>query len=426
MRPLQIGFTDSVGARFNGQELHHQLLQKGFESKHLVWKKDGNDPKTFQVFEGKFRTKIYNTASDLERKLSVQSILSPLAFGLKNDPHFKNADLVHYHLIHTGFFNLLALPQLTKLKPSVWTLHDPWAMTGHCVHPFDCTRWRTGCGQCPSLSLEFAMKRDNTALMWKLKKQIYAMSDLDIVVCSKWMLDMAKQSPLLANARLHQIPLGLNLQHFSPGNTELAKKKLGVLPGNLVISLRANPSVYKGLKYAKEAIRKLDTEIPITILTFNHKGQFEEFFGKHQIVDVGWLANDEIVDAYLATDVFLMPSEAESFGLMAVEAMACGKPVVIFDGTALPETTFAPQCGVSVPMHDSSGLAQALKDLLENESKRRHLGEMGRKLAEEHYDEKVYFKRILALYDEAMARRGKAIAGQTRQQPLSQDLVEIS
>lgn len=406
MRIVQVSATDTEGARFNGQDLHKQLLHRGITSSQVVWRKRGTDDHTFEFFSGSLRNKIHNLAAQLEQHLSLQSLISPLAFEFANHPQFKNADLVHYHLIHTGYFNLMALPALTSLKPSVWTLHDPWAMTGHCVHPFDCRRWKEGCGNCPSLDSEFAMKNDNTALMWRVKQLAYSMSDFDLIVCSKWMEEMVKESPLMKKARVHRIPLGVNLDIFRPGSSDLKKQKLGVKPGNTVVALRATTSIYKGLPHVLECLRKLETNEPLTILTFNQKGHFEEFFSRFQIIDMGWLeSTDEIIDAYQAADVFLMPSDGESFGLMAVEAMACGKPCIVFEGTALPETTFAPEFGVSVKKGDCEALAIALKDLIENKAKRKALGENCRKLAVQHYGEELYIDRLVAVYTELLARR---------------------
>jgi len=403
---VQVSVLDKEGARFNGQDLHIQLQERGVDSTHLVWRKTGDNDTTKEICAGQFKNQIYQTTSTLEKKLSLQSVLSPFSFSLHKDPYFVQADLAHYHLIHTGYFNLLALPSLSRSKPAVWTLHDPWAFTGHCVHPFDCTRWKTGCGSCPSLDSEFAMDRDNSHAMWMLKEFVYAKSDLDIVVCSKWMQEMAEASPLMKHARIHYIPLGLDLDKFKPKDSRQAKRKLGVKEGNVVIGLRATTSIFKGLNEALECLRKLETDRGITILAFNQKGLLEEFFGKYQIIDLGWLTEtDEMVTAYNAADIFLMPSQGESFGMMAVEAMACAKPCIVFDGTALPATTFAPTYGISVPKNDTDALAQSLKNLVENESERLTRGQIGRQLAIEHYDEKVYIDSLIALYKETLKRR---------------------
>ena len=100
-----------------------------------------------------------------------------------------------------------------------------------------------------------------------------------------------------------------------------------------------------------------------------------------------------------------MPSLGESFGLMAVEAMACQKPVVVFDNTALPSVTFAPECGVLVENKNSQKLMEAIKMLIEDPSERNKRGELGRKIAQEHYDLNNYNKELLKIYRSALNRK---------------------
>jgi hypothetical protein len=121
---------------------------------------------------------------------------------------------------------------------------------------------------------------------------------------------------------------------------------------------------------------------------------------------MGWLADDDtMLDVYRAADVFLMPSAVEAFGMMAIEAMACGKPVIVFEGTALPDTVFAPEGGVAVPQGDAVALSHELKNLIQDKEKRLKLGRQARKLAEQHYDKDVYVSKIIDLYKEVLAKR---------------------
>ncbi|TFG55916.1 MAG: glycosyltransferase, partial [Deltaproteobacteria bacterium] len=328
MRVLQVGYTDLVGTRFNGRDLCRGLRERGIEAQHCVWDKRSDDPGTWQLSNNRYRSLVNDLVfKSLETRLSVESLLFPYAWKLPFDRRFRAADIVHYHLIHRDFFSLPALPLLTRMRPAVWTLHDPWAMTGHCLYPLDCRRWETGCGECPSLSSPIPMRRDRTAFMWKAKRRIYEASRIDVVVASRWMLDMASRSPLLSRARLHHIPFGIDLEVFRPGDPEAAKRRLGIMPGSLVICFRAVSSEFKGLRYMIESLRRLREERPVCLLTFSERGLVDEFRGRFQLVELGWV-NDETLAAevYNAADVFLMPSTAEAFGMKAVEAMACGKP----------------------------------------------------------------------------------------------------
>lgn len=75
------------------------------------------------------------------------------SYRLPDHLFFRQADILHLHNLHGGYFNLWSLPLLSALKSTVWTLHDMQALTGHCAHSLECRRWQldAGCGYCPSL-----------------------------------------------------------------------------------------------------------------------------------------------------------------------------------------------------------------------------------------------------------------------------------
>jgi glycosyltransferase involved in cell wall biosynthesis len=406
MKILQLGNIDTEGARFNGADLHRQLLKRGIDSQLCVWEKRTDDNKTWQLVDFRRRKVIHRAFKNIEKRLSVQSVCYPFAFSLPFDERFRSVDIVHYHLIHTGYFSLASLPLLSRLKPSVWTIHDPWAITGHCIHPYDCEKWRSGCGECPRLETHIAMKKDRTAFMWKTKRMAYRASHIDVVVASKWMFNMIRQSPLLTGSRLHLVPFGLDLNVFRPSDTQKAKRQLGVFPGSVVITFRATDIEYKGLSFIKECLHRLKTDHPICLLTFNDRGLVDEFRGRYQIIDLGWVHDESLAaTAYNATDIFLMPSTAEAFGMMAIEAMACGKPVIVFDGTALADVTFAPQGGLAVPYRDTDALLRAMERLVNKPEERLQLGRNALDLARQHYDLRSYVDKMVDLYRDVISRR---------------------
>lgn len=412
MNILQIGNTDIVGQRFNGHDLNAWFNKHGHYAQHCVWDKQSNNDNTWELCKKSgLRDSVTDLVRNIELQTGVQSLLYPFSFKLLMDKRFCATDVVHYHLIHTGYFSFLSLPRLTRMKPSVWTLHDPWAMTGHCIYPFDSEGWKTGCGNCPRLSTPIAVVRDTTALMWKIKKLLYAKLDIEIVVASKWMLNMVQNSPLFTDIpkeRIHHIPFGVDLGVFRPIDQERSRHELGIKQDSLVICFRSMVSEYKGLPYIIECLRKLKTEKPLCLLTFHDKGQLSEFKDRFQIIDLGWVNDTEVaVRAYNAADIFLMPSTAEAFGMMAMEAMACGKPTIVFDGTSLPEIIYAPEGGIAVPQGDVDALLSELQQLLDFPEKRQKLGSKALELAKCHYDFNTHAEKILELYTEVIARRKK-------------------
>ena len=133
---------DLVGQRFNGYQLHRALRARGEASRMLVIHKGSNDADVhdFSRAGAWFERGLYAA----ERVTGLQGLLSPIGLTLPLRRCFREAEVVHWHLVHPHFLGTSWVPFASRLRPTVWTLHDPWAMTGHCVHPLDCTRWQTG------------------------------------------------------------------------------------------------------------------------------------------------------------------------------------------------------------------------------------------------------------------------------------------
>lgn len=410
MKILQINTYESPGKRFNGLAITPLLRKHGIESKHLVWEKDSQDPNVL-TFGNHFTYKLNQLIAKIERKFSLQSVLFLNSSKLINMPAFKEADLIHLHIIHSGYFSLKDLAKITKLKPTVWTIHDCWAITGHCNHPGMCERWKIGCGNCPDLNINFPLLKDNTRYLFKYKQRCYKSADLELIVASKWLQSKISQSPLFENAKLHHIPFGLDLNTFHPDKGKEFREKYNIDSETLVICLRAKTGPFKGLPYIIEALKNIKTDRKICLLTLEMKGTMECFSNHFQIIDLGWIHNDDdfIAKALAASDIFLMPSIEESFGLMAIEAMACGTAIIVFDGTALPEITFAPEVGISTPKQNSVLLGEALQHLIDNPNEISERGKKGREIAEKHYSQEQHLKRIINVYENRIKKFARGL-----------------
>ncbi len=90
---------------------------------------------------------------------------------------------------------------------------------------------------------------------------------------------------------------------------------------------------------------------------------------------------DHIEDILSMADVFLLPSELESFGLSALEAMATGVPVVGSDAGGLPEVVKHTETGFLLPVGDVEGMAARTLEILKDEEHQRCLGQAGRRRA---------------------------------------------
>jgi len=404
MNILQINHTDVEGERYNGRRLNQYFQSLGHNVSQCVIIKTSSDDISWQLCNIKPQTRLNLRSAfiNIEKYLSIQSLLYPFALELFTDKRFLKADVVHLHLIHVQFFSILLLPLISRLKPTVWTIHDSWPMTGHCVHPNECKRWLEGCGSCPDLDAPFPLIKDHSRFHWYLKKIIYNLSGIDYVVASRFMYNRAKESPLISKHNLHHIPFGINLDVFKKYDQEEAKSIFGIQKDNLVMSFRALKfGGYKGLDIIKAILSRVlsKTKKKICLLTFDQKGLLNEFKTSCNLVELGWVRDEEtMANAYNASDIFLMPSQQEAFGMMAVEAMACGKPVVVFEGTALPDTIFAPEGGIAIPMGDVEAFSKKVVELIENKYLREDIGNRASEIVSEHYDFRDHARKILNLY----------------------------
>lgn len=136
------------------------------------------------------------------------------------------------------------------------------------------------------------------------------------------------------------------------------------------------------------------------MLSVGETDLLDEFKGRFEVVSRPWLKDDEkLAELYQASDVFLMPSVQEAFGMMAIEAMSCGKPVLAIEGTALPAVIHSPDCGLAVPAEHYPEMLQYWTDHPDEVEKR---SMVSYEYARANYGKDLYISRVLAVYQEAV------------------------
>jgi glycosyltransferase involved in cell wall biosynthesis len=402
---------DLVGRRFNGFDLHRSLRALGHDSRMVVVRRQSQDPHVASLGPaGQF---IERGAYAAERITGLQGLLSPLAAAAPLRAALRTADVVHWQLIYPHLIGTPWIARAARERPTVWTLHDPWATTGHCVHPLDCERWRTGCGRCPDLARNFTVWFDTTALVWRAKRAAYREAPVTLVVGSPWMKARVAESPLLSGLDCHLIPFGLDLGVWRTLDRAACRARLGIPGDHLVVAFRmpagAKHRVAKGIPALIEALHRWVPDRPVALLVLDDRGQAADLAARYRVIETGWLDDQRLVEAMTAADVFVMPSLAESFGFMALEAMACGVPVIVTARTALTDLVRPPEAGLSVPAADGAALAAALDRLAKDGALRAAMGRAGRRIAatEHAYDD--YVRRHVELYRSLAGRPARAV-----------------
>lgn len=410
MKVLHVTDVDLPGRRFNGYDLLNDLRPRGIQGKQAVLRKLSDNPDVVSLFTGPGDADLQFRLQEVERRHSINNLLIPWGRLLAETTEFRDADVVHYHLIHNQVISLYDLKWLFGLKPSVWTFHDPWPLTGHCVHPMGCEGWLTGCDPCPFLDRLFPLAHDHADALWRAKRRLFSEIDLDVVVASDWMLDLVHRSPVTSRLEnVHLIPFGTDTRFFLPDDVKASsRRRLGIPESDFVLLFRASTWDVKGLSYIIEALGASRPARRTTLLTVGERGLVKALRRNYPLVELGWVDDRALPLAYSACDVFLMPSLAEAFGLMAVEAMAAGRPVVCFEGTAVPAVTYAPECGIAVPTRDAIALRSAVDRLAADPSEATRRGLLGRSIVADKYGLAPYLDALSGLYESVLLRHKSA------------------
>ena len=307
-------------------------------------------------------------------------------------------DIIHLHNVHGYYLNYRILfKYLSSLKtPVVWTLHDSWTMTGHCAF-FDlagCQRWKTGCFDCP-LKSEYpkSVLMDRSARNWEKKKEAFTtLKNLTIVPVSHWLEGVVKES-YLGKYPIKVIQNGIDLNLFKP--LESTQKAKGQDERFTLLGVSCRWEDRKGLDDFIELSRLLSPDERIVLV-----GVQDELIDRlpENIISVKYTdSREELAQLYQMSDVVLSLSHAEAMGLTPVEGMACGKPAIVYDNSALPELV-DDNTGIVVRTGDIEGVYQAIQKI-KNSDGSRYSASQCRARVESLFGKDERFDEYLRLYD---------------------------
>lgn len=196
-------------------------------------------------------------------------------------------------------------------------------------------------------------------------------------------------------------PFGVKTDLFSP-----AKRTRPDCDGRFVVgTVKALKPKYgiDVLLNAAAAVKKDFPEIPLEVRIAG-SGPLEaqcrtlaDDLGISGIVTwLGFISQEDAAAEWANMDVAVVPSvsDSESFGVSAVEAEACGVPVITSDVPGLMEATAPGKTSIAVPRRDSGALAAAIAELYNNPGRRKEMGLAGRQFAEENYEYNMCFEKI--------------------------------
>lgn len=248
-------------------------------------------------------------------------------------------DLIHLHNLHGTFIHVGMLFDYIKKHhiPVVWTLHDCWAVTAQCPHftLVKCDKWKTACGDCPQYMKYPKTYFDYTTWMYREKKKWFSsVEKMTVVMPSEWLTSIVGESFLhMYNRRV--IYNGINLELFQPTESSFLQMH-GLMGKKIILGVADVWSERKGIADFCELAEKIEEDTHIVMVGLNQE-QINAVSRKNLLALPHTTGIMELVKIYSASTVFFNPTYEETFGLVNIEAMACGIPVVTYRTGGSPE-----------------------------------------------------------------------------------------
>ena len=302
-------------------------------------------------------------------------------------------DVIQAHNLHGNYFDLRYLEELSTKLPVILTLHDAWLLSGHCAHSLDCERWRTGCGNCPYLSIPLPVRRDATRYNWRRKQRIYANSRFYVATPCRWLMQKVEQSilaPAIIESRV--IPNGVDLSIFKPSERGFIREALSISNDAKVVlccanGIRTNLSKdYQTLNRAFTLVADRFNDPHLLLVALGEKAPSEKI-GKSEVRFVPYQRDPLVVASYFqAADVYVHAARADTFPNSVLEALACGKPVVATAVGGIPEQIVDGQTGFLVPTGDARAMAFCMEQILIDDDLRKRMSQAAADLARRRFN----------------------------------------
>ena len=309
-----------------------------------------------------------------------------------------DADLVHVHTWYTHLGGIL-----TKLNYGL-----PLVLTAHSLEPLrPWKREQLGGGY------DFSGWVEKTAI---------EMADAVIAVSESTKADLLRLFRV-DPARVHVIHNGIDLEEYAVRRDDEVLQRHGVDPARPYILFVGRITRQKGIIHLVKALRHLDPGFQVVLcagapdtpeIAAEMKSAVEAAQqGRPGVVWIEkMLPKAEIIALYSGAEVFVCPSIYEPFGIINLEAMACGTPVVASAVGGIPEVVVHGETGLLVPVEQNKeapfepvnaerfalNLAEAINELMRDEVRRRHMAREARRRVEENFSWEVIAQKTAELY----------------------------
>lgn len=229
-----------------------------------------------------------------------------------------------------------------------------------------------------------------------------------VTTVSKYLRDVTRQQ--VGREEVEVIPNFVDTVFFKrlPGE-DCAKHSIAPRGESVLLHI-SNFRPVKRIFDVLEIFRRVVAKTPAKLMMVGdgpERSPAEKFCRDHgisqQVLFLG--RQDNVPDILSCADVLLLPSELESFGLVALEAMSCEVPVVATNVGGIPEVVIHGETGFLAELGDVDRMAEYSLEIIQNRDLRKKMAAAGRRRAVEHYDQSAIVPQYEHYYEEVLNRK---------------------
>ena len=223
-------------------------------------------------------------------------------------------------------------------------------------------------------------------------------------------------------------PWGVDLDQFSPGSGDILRERQGWQDAFVLLSLRSWEPVYGVDVIARAFVQAAQQEAGLRLLLLgggSQAGRILEILQRggveERVFYGGQVNNSMLPEYYRAADLYLSASHSDGSSVSLMEALACGRPVLVSDIAGNREWLENNPGGWLFKDGDAEELAKGILNAYRNRSKLDEVGQSARMLAEERADWSQNFQKLLGAYDLALQiQKQSGSAGKSERMPVNE------
>jgi D-inositol-3-phosphate glycosyltransferase len=340
-----IGREEAGGQNVYVRQVGEALARLGWQVDMFTRKSNANDPTIVQHTP---HCRTIRLKAGPEEFVSRDEIFQYMPEFLASFRAFQTKEGVIYPLVHSNYWMSAWIG--LKLKAS------QGAQLIHTYHSLGAVKYQSVLTQPEIVSTRLSVEKS-------------ALEQSDCVVATSPQEMQHLRSLVSQKGNVEIIPCGTDTSNFKRISRSQARAKLEIPLREQVILYVGRFDPRKGIETLVRAVAKLrseDSQAPLRLVLVggSEPGQSDGLGIDDCTFFAGRVGHDQLPLFYTAADVCVIPSHYEPFGLVAIEAMACGTPVVASDVGGLKFTVIPEETGLLVPPQDENGFAAAIDRLL--------------------------------------------------------------